>query len=405
MAMPFLYRTCQGYVEIHIGGPGALAMLQAAAEQGMPAWRLRRAGEGYRANVIAAHFRLLRPLARQHGARVRIISRRGLPFMLRQPLRDTALAGLVVFVGVLYILGAFVWRVEVHGLTETRHEVVEQALREAGLRPGVLRQRVDIPAVEAHLLRAVSSISWAGIELRGSLASVRVVEKESSGDILDGMIPADLVAAKAGRIVTLIVLAGQPRVREGDVVAAGQVLISGDPPALEFHGRTKPPPGWPPAAIRARGHVRAAVSYEVRVEVPWTLAYERRTGRSWQRSLLRIGVRELTLTGGEGPPFELWQEERQTIAWPALAGQKLAELCSVTYYEVERITEDLGPGGARLEAEAIARRDFGLMLPPGALVVSQALAAEELTHATAVRLVVEVIEDIARVRLRGGSHP
>jgi hypothetical protein len=147
--------------------------------------------------------------------------------------------------------------------------------------------------------------------------------------------------------------------------------------------------------------VRAQVSYEVRAVVPWVRTYDRRTGRTWHRSVLRLGTRELALTGGAGPPFDRWEAESATLAWPGPGGGQLAELASVTYYEVERITLDLGPGGARLEAEAMARSEFGHRLVPGALVISQVFLAEEAPGASAVRLVVEVIEDIARVRRRG----
>lgn len=397
---PF-WRGCCGYLEVAVSGPGALAAIQAAADQGLCAWGVRRVAGGFRAFLPASQFSGWRPIARRCRAQVRILARRGLPFMIRPPVRKVAWSGLAVLILALYALGSFIWRVEITGLAGTAAPAVQRVLREAGLYPGALRHRVDVPGVEAHLLDALPSLSWAGIELRGAVARVRVIEKEGAGEALDAMAPADLVAAKAGRIQMLIVLAGQPRVAEGDQVQPGQVLISGDPPPLEFGGRAEPPPGWPPAAVRARGHVRAHVSYEVRAVVPWVRTYDRRTGRTWHRSVLRLGTRELALTGGAGPPFDRWEAESATLAWPGPGGGQLAELASVTYYEVERITLDLGPGGARLEAEAMARSEFGHRLVPGALVISQVFLAEEAPGASAVRLVVEVIEDIARVRRRG----
>jgi similar to stage IV sporulation protein len=405
MALPFLGRTYYGYVEIDIRGPRALELVAAAAAEGLAIWRLRRYDEGLRGCILAGEFARLRPLVRRYRVRVRITSRRGLPFRFREPLRHAVLSGIIVFIGLLYILGSFVWTVELIGLEHIPRDQVLQALHEVGLRPGALRRSIDIPEVEHHLLARISLLSWAGVELRGTSARVSLVEKTDLSHILDGMQPADIVAAKPGRIDTLIVLAGQAKVREGDQVVAGQILISGDPPQLSFFGRTKPPPGWPPEAVRARGLVRAMVTYDLRAEVPWQVTTERRTGLTWQRSIITIGSRSLTLTGRDDPAFAIWEEERASLAWRDHQGSLLAELASVTYYEVERIVEDLGPGGARIEAEAVARRDFGLMLTPGALVVSQTVQTEELSHATAVRLVVEVIEDIAEIRLRSPSRP
>jgi len=405
MALSLISRTYHGYIEVEFHGDNSVRLVQAAADAGLTIWRLRRPQGVLTGWMLARDFAQLRPLVRRYRVRVRIIRRRGLPFRLREPHRQAVLMGMVIFVGLLYILGSFIWYIELSGLDQIPANTVLLVLREAGLRPGALKRAIDPGEVEHHLLSRIPLLSWAGIEWRGTRAIVQLVEKADQSWIIDSMEPADLVAAKAGRIQTLIVLAGKPMVKEGDLVTEGQVLIRGEPPDLDFFGRTVPPPGWPPKAIRARGMVRATVTYDLKAEVPWELSYLVRTGATAQRSIVTVGARSLVLTGRDEIPFAEWQEERASLVWRDHQGRLLAELSSVTYYEVERITEDLGPGGARSEAEAIVRRDFGAILVPGALIVSQTVETEELSHATAVRLVVEVIEDIAESRLRNPSRP
>ena len=399
MGLPLLNRAWRGYLEVAVSGDQAVQLVQAVVAAGVPVWRLRRAGAAYHACLLARDYHRLRPFVRQYRARVRILGRRGLPFQVRSRARRAVFTGLIIFVGLLYVLGGFVWRIEITGAETTSRAEIIAALDAVGLRGGQPKRLVDTEAVEEGVLLAIPRLSWVGVELRGVVAHVQVIEKNVPGYLAGEMAPADVVAAKAGRVEALIVLAGQAQVVEGDQVEAGQVLISGDAPRWEYHGRTSPP-GPQPAEVRARGLVRARVEYDLYGEVPEVLTIDRRTGRTYQRSVVRVGVRRLTLTGAAPPPFALWEEEREGLVWRDRNGRLLAELVSLTYYEVERTREELGPAGARREAEAMLRRDFGLMLPPGALIVGQQVESKALPHAAAVRLRVEVIEDIGLVRPR-----
>ncbi len=382
-----------------------MAFIQAVAEQGIDLWNLREVGGGYEVCVLASDFRHLRGPAWETRTRVRILRRQGWPFRLRGPTSSALVYGLIIFIGVLYILGSFVWRIEISGLELMSAGELLEGLERAGLRVGVPKRLLDTTAVEDRLLLAMPRLSWVSVELRGTTARVTVLEKTTHDEILRDMLPADIVAGKDGRLVTLIALEGIPKAREGDWVEAGQVLIAGDPNAWEYFGRTQPTDPWPPPNLRARGIAEASVVYDLQIEMPYVLESKRRTGATWRRTVLRIGVRQAILTGTGDMPYEHHELERHTLTWRGGQGEILAELSSLTYYEVERTREDLGLSGARAEAEACLRRDFGQMIPPGAVIVSEQVTAEQLPHAVAVRLMVEVIEDIGQVRTRSSSAP
>jgi similar to stage IV sporulation protein len=314
--------------------------------------------------------------------------------------------GLVFFVGLIYLLGSFVWRIEVTGLVGTPEEVILSALDQSGLRVGQPVRWIDIPAVESEILIRSANLSWVGIEIDGIVARVTVVEKSTRDDLALEMLPADVVAAKDGIIEILVVLQGQAVAAEGQTVKEGQVLIAGS------GGQMSSPRGAggasPPAAsvgTRARGIVKARVSYEIAAEAPLLRVTIVPTGERYQRTILRIGARDIILSGKDEVAFELYEEARDSLTWRGGRGEVLAELTSITYHELKRVEEHLGPTGARLEAEASAREELGRRLVPGAVLLSEQLSEYLTADSAGVRLLVQAIEDIGLTRIRGSPAP
>ncbi|MDP2873017.1 MAG: sporulation protein YqfD [Bacillota bacterium] len=400
-------RYTLGYLRIELRGTAVARFVQAAAHEGIEFWDLRYRGQAYEASLLARDFRRVRPLARRTHTRVRIVGRSGLPFRLRGPARQATLLGLVLFIGLIYLLGSFVWRIEITGIVGVSEDVVLCALDQSGLRVGQPRRWVDTRAVETELLTRMPGLSWVGIELHGMVAIVTVVEKSAREDLAAEMLPADVVAAKDGVIEMLVVLHGQARVDEGQRVQAGQVLIAGEGGGVSSGGARGPTPGAAAAGagLRARGIVKARVTYELEAEAPLLRVIVRRTGEQQQRAVLRVGVRDIILSGPREVPFELYEESPDSLAWRGGTGEVLAELVSITYHELERIEEYLGPDGARLEAEAAAREELGRHLVPGAILLGQQVSERVANDSMVVRLIVEAIEDIGLTRIRGSPAP
>jgi similar to stage IV sporulation protein len=405
MGMFSLTRFVRGQLRLALNGPSVERFIQAAVHSGVGVWNVTRHGERCEASVDPSDFRRLRPLARRTGTRVRIIRKTGLPFRMRGPAREAVFTGLIIFVAVLYLLGAFVWRIELTGLVTLSEDQVLQALDRAGLRAGQPKRLVQPQEVERGLLMAFPEVSWVAVSLEGAVARVQILEKLTREQVLENMLPADIVAGKNGAIQTLIVMQGQAKVAEGQRVSQGQIIIAGEPGLWDYRGRTMPPDVWPPAAVRARGIVLARVVYDLSAEAPLERTLSVRTGKHTQSAVLRVGVREIILSGQASPPFEFYEQTRHCLAWRGGSGDVVAELVAVTYHELERVHEVLGPRGARLEAEAQAKQELGRRLVPGSAIVSEQVLEYERPDAVGVRLLVEAVEEIGRTRVRESLTP
>jgi len=389
----------KGYVVILVEGKAPEKFINLCVVKGIHLWDVVPLGqERFLAKVSVSQVKELRAVARAAKTRFRIRQKIGMPFAVRKLRRyKTFLSGAALFVAMLYWLSSMVWFIDYSSPEELQEldprEVLEVAY-ELGLKPGVYKHALDIKEIEKELQVRLPRLAWAGIEIQGTRAVIRIVEKKlPSEEMLDERRPGHLVAAKEGIISEVLVIDGRPLVRVGDTVTAGQVLISG----IVTPGE---PAGGQPRVVRARGLVRARVWYEGRGEVPLVETGERYTGKEITTVKLVVLDREIILKGPADPPFAHYQ--RKEISHPLVPWrnwQGPVELLTTTYREVEPFRRELEPAEARELALAKALEELQSRLPAGSRVVHQSEQVEEGTGDTVkVKVIVETIEEIGQFR-------
>lgn len=388
-----------GYLEVRVTGRHLERFLNLAVYRGIYFWNVRRREDALHLHMGVRAFCSLRPVARKARCRVRIVRRRGLPFLLRRARgRAVLLGGAAVVAALLYAASSFVWVVEVRGLRTVPEATVLRALSDLGLRPGVPKGAVHLRRVVNDLPLRVPGLAWASVRLEGTKAVVQVVERTVlAQDERPETAPGDVVAAKDGLITHLLVLAGEPAVREGELVRRGQVLIRG---VLTPGGGEEPPaagaPG--PVRVRARGIVQARVWYNMYAEAPLVQQAAVRTGAVYVRRLVRLAGREVVLSGRRGPPFADWQVEEVHL-WPLRWRNATlpVEFVNLRYYQVRQQTRRVTRGEALAQAEAEARRRLLAQIPKGARVEREnAQVVQDEGGVVGLRLTIETEEDIGR---------
>ena len=165
------------------------------------------------------HFRASRHLARQSRCRVRI---------RKSGLRCSNVSGGVAFHGFVFVCCSFIFFIiyltlDIEGTRRISQHKIRNLAAEQGLKPGNFRYQVDRDQLVNHLLRELPEISYAEVEV-GPRSRIRIVERLRAPK---GQGNCHIVAKKDGIIDTVLALAGQPMVKEGDMVKKGQIIISG----------------------------------------------------------------------------------------------------------------------------------------------------------------------------------
>lgn len=165
----------------------------------------------------------------------------------------------LLIVGFLYFFsGNIVWDVRVSGNERLSDYEVISALDAQGFGVGSLWWEVDTSDVEARLLSSAEEVGWVSINRHGTVAYVEIAERVGEGDdsVSESSEYCNIVADRACVIVGITVSRGVPAVKVGDVVEAGDVLISG---IIQNESGTE--------LCRAEGEVLGVLSGEVTANV------------------------------------------------------------------------------------------------------------------------------------------
>ncbi|MGI6358106.1 MAG: sporulation protein YqfD [Bacillota bacterium] len=380
-----------GYLAIRFRGVRVERLINLCLAQGIPIWDIYTTKNGTVVGKTSIDgFRRMRSVVRKSGVRVHIIKRRGLPFFVHKLWQRSAFAaGALLFILGLYLMGSVIWFVEVKGTEELPPSRVLQAAAQLGVRPGAWRGRLLPAELSRQLVLLVPELSWAGVELQGSRATIEVVEKK-----LVTVQPkpiGDVVALKGGVIKKIVPMNGQAAVKAGDTVQPGQVLING---CFQVDDDTEK------RYVHAEGIVTARVWYEGNGTSALRRLTSRPTGNTLTREVLIISGREIVLRGPAEIPFALYEVDRQSLPliWRNLGAA--VEHIVETYSELMEEYEQVSFSEAQQEALEMARQEATAKLPPDATIEDEIIQAELLEdqNTVRVRLVVETTEAIGGFR-------
>ena len=370
----------KGYLVIRLCGPNPERVINMAMSRGIGIWDIIQEKEGCLLfKIRLGGFKALRFLVRRTGCRMRIVRKRGLPFIIRRAgKRKVLVLGAVFFCLVLYVFNTFVWFVDVQGNFLIPSEVILQKVGENGLKVGARKGTLQKDLIVKQLLLEIPELSWATLHEQGTRITIEVAEKTPI-PLNENSIPADLVARIAGRIEELLVLKGTPLVKEGDIVAPGQPLIAGYfYPHIQVNDDGSITPSGMPKRVRAQGLIRARVMHKTEARCLLKEEIVQDTGQETTAVILRWRDGEIILKGDSAPPFERYRQISRIRT--VFEGRKLwgpVEVITITFREQTSQVIERGLEGAYQEAIMRARKEVEKELPADCRIISE--KAEPLT--------------------------
>ena len=401
-----------GYVSVVVRGDSLEKFINMAVSRGIYLWDITRLeGDKVRVKMRLSAVNPLRHIARQTGSKFYFQDREGLPFVMARLRRRKMLAvGAMIFVISLYTLTSFIWFIEVTGTKSISQEDVLRVAKQAGLKRGALKWGIDTSSLEKDIRDQLPKISWTGIEIKGTKATIEIVEKKLP-EVSENQ-PAHIVAGKAGLVKEILVLTGNPLVKEGETVLPGQILISGViPPVL----KEKETPDVPlsseqqellekeasePKIVHAKGMVRARVWYEGSAQAAIVEQGLKATGKTATRFGIKIGSKEIILTGSQKIPYKHYEVSSQAKKLPSWRNIDVpVEIMTIKYFEMIAFREERGLAGAKILAERRAMEEINKQLPRNAAIlkrhVEEASAGGMDKNLVRVNVSIEALEDIS----------
>ncbi len=270
-----IWHYFRGYVMIEVSGFSVERFINLATHKGIYLWDIQRHHNTIRMKVSIAGFRLLRHCTKKTRCRIKILEKKGWPFLAHKYRKRKFLAmGILMFIGTLYILASFIWVIEIQGTQRIHKDQLVTACIEAGLKPGAWKPKVSKNEVEKKLMKQFKDISWVAIEIKGTKAKIQLVETLAEMELIDRTTPCDVVAKKYGLITSVVVSSGTPKVKPKDVVQKGDTLISGE--LLIKEDETDVVKKF----VHAIAEVRAKLWYEIYTEQSMIYIEKKYTGQA-----------------------------------------------------------------------------------------------------------------------------
>lgn len=223
-----LLRAFLGYVEFYASGGFAERFVNLCTLSGIKLWDVKNDGVKVYACTDFDGYKRIRKCARGSGMKLKIIKKHGASIALkRRKTRFGLCFGAVAAVVLVVLASGSIWSVQVDGVDTVKAEALTGKLEEFGVKAGARKSKIDSEEIEKLLVEEDPELLWASINIYGTRLTLEVRETTPSPETEDLSVPLNIVAAKRGRVILVKGYRGTNRVKEGDFVEKGDILISG----------------------------------------------------------------------------------------------------------------------------------------------------------------------------------
>lgn len=270
MLIKIIFSLIIGYVRISIEGYYIERFINICRNRKIIIWNLKREGDiKINLNISINDFRKIGLIAKKTKCRVKIIKKRGIPFVFNKyKKRKLFFAFLLIMIITLAILSNFIWNIEIIEENQNKIDGITQDLAECGLKIGSLKSKINTKDVINKIRLKREDIAWIGIEIKGTNAIIKTVKSTAKPEIIDENDYCSIVADKQGIITKINAQSGTAAVKVGDTVNIGTPLINGWMEG-KFTGIRY---------VHAKGNIQAKVWHTKNVTIHYNSTEQQETG-------------------------------------------------------------------------------------------------------------------------------
>ncbi|MGN1400754.1 MAG: sporulation protein YqfD [Bacillus sp. (in: firmicutes)] len=376
-----------GYVEVKAAGNQVEAFVNDLVRRQIPIKEMKRVNTEEILFVISLnHISKMRVVLRRHDCKISFKKRSGLPFLFKRLLFNSGfLVGALAFVICLFLLSNVIWGIEVTGAKpETQHKI-EKELHKMGINIGEFQFLGAAPDdIQKHLTLTIDSITWVGVELRGTTFHLQVVEKkEPKATEQKGR--QHLVAGKKAIVRKMFVEKGKAVVQINDYVQKGQLLVSGN----ISNGKDT-------VLVPAEGEVLGEIWYKSDVTVPLKSSFDVFTGLEQTKHSVDFGAFSVPVWGFEKMEMKDYETDATTKPLFFLGVKMPFSYKTVTYRDKEAVIREYSKQEAIEKGQEVADMDIKKMIPQGSRVIGRNVLHEAMENGKVVLSIhYQVLENIA----------
>ena len=229
MFIKILLNYILGYVRITVEGYYIERFINICRNNKIIIWNLKRdKSVRLNLNIGIKDFKKIKKIAKKTKCKVKIIKKKGLPFLFNRYKKRKIFFGFLLLILILIgISSNFIWNIEIKIENAEQLDNIYEDITSAGLETGKMKNKINTKEIINQIRLKRNDIAWMGIELKGTNAIVKLVKAERKPDIVDEEDYCNIVSDKVGVITKINAKNGTLAVNVGDTVKVGTVLING----------------------------------------------------------------------------------------------------------------------------------------------------------------------------------
>lgn len=197
-------------------------------------WDIKRENNVCMCEAYASDFSKMPPLLKKTGTKASVIKKRGLPFYFSFiKKRIIFFAGVLICLTMLNYVTKYVWAIEYVGNLQVSDDELSDFLEQESIHYGMKKSSLDCEDKEKKLRETFQNVTWTSIYFEGTKLYIEIKENEKSEPVSVETKGTDIVANEVGTITSIITRNGVPKVKAGDAVEKGQILVEGGVPVYD----------------------------------------------------------------------------------------------------------------------------------------------------------------------------
>lgn len=229
MIAKWIYIFFFGYVHIIVEGFFLERFINTCIDKGIVLLDIKKEKNTiFRAKIIRTDFKKIINIAKRMNCKIRVSKKVGIPFLLnRYKKRKIFVIAVSVIAIFLFSITRFIWNIEVFGLENTSYDDVITTVNDNGIEIGKLKSNINLEKIINQIRLERDDIAWVGIKLKGTNALITIVETIKQPEIIDRNEVCNIISNKDAIISKIVVQNGTARVKVGDIVKEGDILVEG----------------------------------------------------------------------------------------------------------------------------------------------------------------------------------
>ena len=270
MFLKIIFSYLLGYLKITVEGYYIERFINICKSKKITIWNLKRNKDiCLLLNVKIGEFKELRDVAKKTKCKIKIKSKKGLPFLLHKYKKRKIFVIFLILVSFsIWLSSNFVWNVDIEEKNGNELENLRNDLEDVGLKTGNLKFKIDTKTIINKIRLERKDIAWMGIELKGTNAIVKIVKADEKPEIIDENEYCSIISNKSGVITKINAQSGTANVKVGDTIKEGDTLINGWMDG-KFTGIRY---------VHAKGEVEAKVWYTKNKKILYNTTEKKETG-------------------------------------------------------------------------------------------------------------------------------